>query len=96
VLWEVLKETDEPGVFAPAPRRKIASGEELGPWLVEAAISGSDHQDRSLRGLLSSSMFFPFELQVSRRELAANRRLEIHRQGLDEELITRRFWAGPD
>lgn len=89
VLWEVLRETDERGVFAPTRRMEVASDEGLGPWLVEAALSGSDHQGRPLRSLLSSPTFFPFELQVSRRDLAKHPRLELHRQGLDEEMVTR-------
>lgn len=89
VLWEVLRETDERGVFAPMPRMGVAGDEGLGPWLVEAALSGSDHQGRPLRSLLSSATFFPFELQVSRRDLAKHPRLELHRQGLDEEMVTR-------
>lgn len=91
VLWEVLRETDARGVFAPAPRMTVAGDDGLVVWLVEAALSGSDYQGRPLRSLLSSATFFPFEVQVSRRDLVKHPRLELHRQGLDEEMVTRRF-----
>ena len=90
VLWEALRETQERGVFAAGPPIEISRGDKLGPWMIEAAIAGSDHEGRPLRSLLTSSFFFPFRLNISLRELALRHRLEVHRQGLDEDMVTLR------
>lgn len=88
VDWGVLKETKERGVFSAAPRIGVTSGDGIGPWLVEAVISNSERYASPLRSLVTSPSFFPFDLRFSVRELASSARLEIHRQGLDEEIVT--------
>lgn len=95
VLWDVLRETPENGIFTSAPPIQVGGDGEPGAWLVEASLAGSGQQGKPLRSLLSSPALFPFELQVSRRHLDANQRLEIHRQGLDEEMVTRRVLPAP-
>ena len=87
VQWGVLKETTERGVFSATPRIEVTNGDGTSSWLVEAGISNCDHPTRLLRSLLASSAFFPFALRLSPRELASSPRLEVHRQGLDEDVV---------
>ncbi|MFC1705445.1 hypothetical protein ACFL59_01325 [Planctomycetota bacterium] len=87
VRWGVLTETGERGVYAPAPRIAIRDGDELGPWLAEAGLSNCERQARPLRSLLSSPELFPFSLRVSPRQLSTRRGVEVHRQGLDEDIV---------
>lgn len=87
VEWGVLKETEGRGIFAAAPRIAIANRDGIGAWLVETAISNCDRRGRPLRSLLTNSAFFPFVLHLSPRELAASPRIELHRQGLDEDVV---------
>jgi len=88
VDWRVLMETQERGIFSAAPRIEVTNKDGIGPWLVEASISNCDRRAGPLRSLLTSSAYFPFDLCLSHRELANSPRLEIHRQGLDEEVVT--------
>ena len=87
ILWGVLVEAKGKGVFTAAQRLKVKSGDAIGPWLVEASISNCAQQARPLSSLRSNAVLFPLELEVSVREVASNGRLEIHRQGLDEDIV---------
>ncbi len=90
VEWGMLTETEERGVFAAAPRIDVGNRDGIGPWLIEAAISNSDRRALPLRSLLTSAAFFPFVLHLSPRELACSSRLEVHRHGLDEDVVVLR------
>lgn len=90
VEWDVLRETEERGVFAAAPRIETATGDEIAAWLIEAAMSNSERRARPLNSLLRSSAFFPFVLHISPRQLADSPRLEVHRQGVDEDVVVLR------
>jgi len=87
VQWEVLTETGERGVYSVGPRAQLASRDPIGPWLAEAGLSNCDRQSRPLRSLVASPELFPFALQLSSSQMRARRRLEVHRQGLDEDLV---------
>ncbi len=59
--------------------------------LVEAALHAGSPPFAPLRSLMSSPALFPFALEpVSPRLLAHNPRLEIYRQGLDEDMVALR------
>jgi len=87
VLWDVLRETDERGVYSSMPRIEIANGDRAGPWLVEAGISNSEMQAHPLRHLVGAASFFPLKLNLSPREVGNSPRLELYRQGLDEDVV---------
>jgi hypothetical protein len=85
VEWGILVETDERGIFSPAPKISVADG--VGPWLLEAGISNCEKQARPFRSLVSAASFFPLDLKLSPRDVASRRRLEVYRQGLDEDIV---------
>ena len=87
VRWGVLTETGDRGVYAAAPRIAISGDDEVAPWLIEAGLSNCERRARPLRSLLSSPELFPFSLQVSPRQLSTRRGVEVHRQGLDEDIV---------
>lgn len=87
ILWDVLRETGERGIYSAAPRIEIRGGDGIGPWLVESSLSDCDRRLRPLWSLLANPTCFPFVLRLSPRELASNPRLEVHRQGLDEDVV---------
>ena len=89
VLWKVLCETDQRGIFIAAPPIDVGRGDAAGPWLVEAGVYSSERGSVTLRDLLTSSTLFPFSLQVLQRDLARRSSLEFHRQGLDEDIVTK-------
>lgn len=83
VDWGVLEETGARGVFAPAPRI-AASGEEIGPWLLEAGLVSTGRYAVPLGYLLRAPACFPFDLRVSGRDVARRPRLDISRQGRED------------
>jgi len=87
VEWGVLVETDERGIFAPTPKVTVAHGNGLGPWLLEAGISNCDKQARPFRSLVGAASFFPLNLKLSPRDVRSSSRLEVYRQGLDEDVV---------
>lgn len=87
VEWGVLVETDERGIFSPAPKITVPHGDGVGPWLLEAGISNCDTRARSFRSLVGAASFFPLELKLSPRDIGSSPRLEVYRQGLDEDVV---------
>jgi hypothetical protein len=87
VRWGVLTETGERGVYAAAPRIDVSDDDEVAPWLIEAGLTNCERRARPLRSLLSSPELFPFKLRVSPRQLSMRSGLEVHRQGLDEDIV---------
>lgn len=87
VEWGVLKETAERGIFAPAPKVTVAHDNGLGPWLLEAGISNCERQARPFRNLVGAASFFPLDLKMSPSDVRSSQRLEVYRQGLDEDIV---------
>lgn len=87
VEWKVLEETAERGVFAPASRIKVARAHGASAWFLEAGMSNCDRRARPFRNLVTSAAFFPFTIDVTPKDLERNSRIEIYRQGIDEDLV---------
>lgn len=89
VLWRVLKEEEDRGVFSPVAKLRLPEEDPAGPWLLEAALSDPEQSPRPLHSLRNDAALFPFSLDVTAKELATRRGLEVHRQGLDQVLVER-------
>jgi len=87
VEWDVLLETHQRGIFSSAPQFTVADGNEVGPWLLEAGISNCDKQAQPFRSLVNAASMFPFKLKLSPRDIHDSPRLEVYRQGLDEDIV---------
>ncbi len=87
VEWGILVETEERGIFSAAPKFTVTHDGGLGPWLLEAGISNCEKQARPFRSLVGSASFFPLNLKLSPRDVGGSPRLEVHRQGLDEDMV---------
>ena len=85
VEWGVLAETGVRGVFSPAARIVVA-GNGVGPWLLEAGLVSYGRREYPLRGLAGASLY-PLDLTVSVRDVSGNPRLELYRQGIDEDVV---------
>lgn len=94
VLWGVIEETAERGVFAATPKVTVKRTDGVGPWLLEAGMSNCEKGTWTLAGILTDSALFPFTMHLSRRDVERNSRLEIHREGLDTDLVVLRSRAG--
>ncbi len=94
VEWGVLVETGARGTFSPAAKIAVPSGNGIGPWLLEAGLVGSGRAEYPLRGLIGAAAFYPLRLAPSAGEVGGNPRLEICRQGLDEDVVTLKSKSG--
>ena len=84
VDWGVLVETGDRGTYAPAAKIPVPG---VGPWLLEAGLVGSGRREYPLRALAAGAAFYPFDMNLSGQEVRGNPRLEICRQGLDEDVV---------
>lgn len=85
--WRVLEDTDKKGVYQASRIHQVSDTRLLG-WIIEAALIASGVSSASLRAITGNPALFPFALgSTSARELEANARLEIYRQGLDEDMV---------
>lgn len=87
VDWGVLTETEEKGVYGPATARSIARS-ELAVWLFEATLRAAGSKTASLKLLGQAPALFPFVMEpLAIRSLAGHPRLELTRQGADEDVV---------
>ncbi len=88
VDWNVLQETTEKGVYQAAPIR-VVQDKKLVAWLIEAALAASGSHSGALKAIAQGPALFPFALgSLSVTEVQGNGRLELFRQGLDEDIVT--------
>jgi hypothetical protein len=90
VDWQVIGEPTTRGPFAPCKTIPLSNEDGLCTWLLEAAILGTGRTARPFAGLVGSPVFFPFRLSIRPGDVARNKRLELHRQGMDEDLVLRK------
>ena len=90
VDWEVLRDMSARGVYTQGQQHAIAADQTVA-WLLEAVLRYSGGS-ASPRDLLNDTAIFPFRLaQLSSTQLLdCAPRLEVHRHGLDAELLALR------
>jgi len=85
--WAVLDYVEEPGIYRARQVRPIADP-NLAAWMIEAILMAGGQKYIPLHLLRASNSIFPFSLEsISAGLISKQRRLEIVRQGLDEELV---------
>jgi hypothetical protein len=84
--WGVLVETSERGVYATARRVNVSAA--LAAWMVEALLVGHHEDSLTIAKVRTTPLFFPFDLRISAHELRRKQRLAVHRQGVDEDVVT--------
>ncbi|MGH3088333.1 MAG: hypothetical protein ACRDSJ_13550 [Rubrobacteraceae bacterium] len=88
--WGVLRETQEKGEYVTGETRVIEDIETTA-WLLEAALVSSGSQMSALPTVMTSPALFPFDIsRPDERLLRQSSRLELHRQGRNEDLISLR------
>lgn len=89
VDWEVLRATKTRGHFLLA--RKMTTGTaELQLWLLEALLGASAAEEIEAQQLLRLPETFPFTLGVGVADLRRCDAFNIHRQGLDMDMVALR------
>jgi hypothetical protein len=92
VDWGVLQETREKGVYQVSPARPVQD-KQLAAWLIEAALLAQSTDTSVLQTLLQTPTLFPFRMpRLYAADLEGQGRVEIFRQGLDEDMVT---WRAP-
>ncbi len=91
VDWGALRDTREAGVYAALPKTAVREPDSI--WMLEAALADCGSGGQPFRSLITSPVFFPFELNLSARDVGRSARLEIHRQGFDDDLVVPRSRA---
>jgi len=87
VDWQVLQDTGERGVYQAASVQSIED-QSLIVWLIEAALVASAVESGSVKEITQTPALFPFSVeQPNLRQLETNQRLELFRQGLDQDVI---------
>lgn len=89
VDWEVLRSTKTKGHFLLA-RKMTASIPELQLWLLEALLAASASDEIEAQQLLRLPESFPFTLGVGIADLRRYEGFNIHRQGLDMDMVALR------
>ena len=87
VAWGALNDTHERGLYEPAGARSVDDS-SLAAWLIEAALRAETSGRARFSGLIRSPALFPFDVSNTRvADLAASDSLEVHREGLREEVV---------
>jgi hypothetical protein len=94
VDWDVLRSTKTKGHFLQANKHRTAST-SLQLWLLEALLGASFADEIEAQQLLRLPEVFPFQLTVAVSDLHRHTSFDIHRQGLDMEMVARRVNTQP-
>jgi hypothetical protein len=84
--WGVMLDNNEKGIYQAKPSQPVTS-DRLAVWLVEAAMITTGVKSTPFRGATQLPVLFPFALTIT--HVASNGRLELLRQGLDNDVIMR-------
>lgn len=86
VDWDVLRSTKTKGHFLLARQMK-ASIPELQLWLLESLLRAGVADEIEAQQLLRLPESFPFQLNVGVSDLRKHEGFDIHRQGLDMDMV---------
>jgi hypothetical protein len=87
VDWEMLRTTQTKGQFLLA-RKATASILDLQLWLLEALLGASAADEIEAQQFLRSPESFPFTISVEIADLRRYEGFNIHRQGLDMDMVS--------
>ncbi|KAA5538600.1 hypothetical protein FYK55_27320 [Roseiconus nitratireducens] len=89
VDWDVLRSGKKQGHFLLA-RKMSGSVPELQLWLLESLLAASNSDEIEAQQLLRLPESFPFQLTVGVADLRRHEGFDIHRQGLDMDMVALR------
>ena len=86
--WGVLRETGDSGIYSAGAHYSVMELRIIA-WMVEASLRARLSRSAVLKSLVNGPNLFPFRLApISAEQLAGLApRLEVYRQGLDEDLV---------
>ena len=85
VDWGVLLDASGKGLYSMAPPIVITE-ESVAAWLIEGTLRSGGSEAVPLKILINSPLIFPFKIRVPPTSKLTGR-VEVHRQGLDEDML---------
>jgi hypothetical protein len=93
VDWGVLVDTQESGICQASPTLWVQD-RKISAWLIESVLLSSGSDARTLKAIADAPSLFPFTFDsISPIDVEENSRLELFRQGLDENVVSLRKLA---
>jgi hypothetical protein len=89
--WAVLRETEQRGTYI--ANKPIEISGAVACWLVEAVLIGGDRDSAAVSDVRKAAQLFPFQIDVSAKELRRQPRLAVHREGLSQDVVVLRRLA---
>ena len=87
VQWGALTDSDRRGVYLPL-RQPVSVSQEVGELLLEALLLRLAGESLSVDQVSRHPCFFPFHVELPALLLRRSPRFEVHRQGLDVDVVT--------
>lgn len=87
VQWDVLVDSDTRGIYERSARIIIVRP-PVGKLLLEALLLQAEEKSLPVEQALRHPGFFPFHVELRAHQLRSSNRFDIHRQGLDVDLVT--------
>ena len=72
------------------PVRRALAATDLAVWLVEGVIRGANRQSIGVDEARTLPSLFPFELALATRDYRDRAGVEVHREGLDRDVVSLR------
>ena len=86
IQWGVLLDSTRRGVYLPVPK-KLPVGQMVGDQLIHAMLINNAFRPIPIGQIHTDPALFPFELVVSSGHLRSSSLFQVHRQGLDMDLV---------
>jgi len=85
VEWGLLLDTEELGLYSPAPKLKLPQQAQL--WLLEALFKSEEASLMTVAQLMKLPSAFPFEIDLSYTQLRKSGRFEVQRSQFDYDMV---------
>jgi len=87
INWKALNDNGKSRIYAPSNKISIVDRDIIS-WLVEGFLYYNRNSAKSWNEIIRNPVFFPFDFgSLTLKEMQFSTRVDIIRQGLDEELL---------
>lgn len=87
VDWGVLTDNEKKGIYKQKAVKHI-SDKKLAAWLIESVLVSGNYKQMLISSIIHNPSLFPFDVgMITYKDLELNQRLELFRQGVDEDVV---------
>lgn len=86
IQWDVLRDTETRGMYERVPGMRTVDP-DIAPLLVEALLIDAEETSLPFEQLVSHPALFPFQLDVNAGVVRDAPQFQVHRQGLDSDVV---------